>query len=108
MLRQIVARNSRARTLRKDELEQIFAGRNEAAAAVEALGAGISTLDDDLKRPRSLPDRVPLGVLEETPPDALGLALGADEELVDPHRRLSLLECHVAGGRALNLGDEDG
>ena len=93
--------------LGKDELEEIFAGRNEAAAAVEPLSPRISALDHDLERSRSLPDRIALGVLKETPPDALGLVLGADEELVDPHRRLSLLEGHVARRCALDLGDEN-
>ena len=41
-------------------------------------------------------------------PDALGLVLGADEELVDPDGIPLAVEGDVAGRVAFDVGDEDG
>jgi hypothetical protein len=92
--------------LRQDELEHVLAGRDEPALVVEVARGQVARLDDDLERLRLARDRVPLGVVEQLPAQSFVLVLGADEELLDAHRRTLLLERDVAGGRALDLGDE--
>ena len=94
--------------LRKDELEQVRPGRDEAAAAVEGLGAVVPALDDDLEPLRAVRDRVALGPLEQLLADALLLVSRMHTELFDPKRGSGFLDRDVAGGLPGQLGDEDG
>src|SRR5688500_12189403 len=93
---------------REHELEQVRPGVDEAAAAVEGRRPAVVARDDDLERERLLRDGEALRVLEELPADALGLVLGAHEELVDANRVARPLERDVARGRALQVGHEHG
>src|ERR671924_1938525 len=92
---------------REDELEQVLTGGHEAAAAVERRRPPVAAGHDDLEPRRSLGDRVALCKLEQLLADALGLMLGAHEELVHPHGLGDSLERDVAGRRPCDLRHED-
>ena len=70
--------------LREHQFEKILSGLHEPASAVEGGRPAIAARHDHLEREGALGDGEPLRVLEQLAPDALGLVLGADEELVDP------------------------
>jgi hypothetical protein len=79
-----VRRTTRLLALRKDELEQIRPGRDEATAAVEGLGAVVPTLDDDLEPARAVRNRVSLGPLEQLLADASFCREPGVADLFDP------------------------
>ena len=87
------------------QLEQILAGLDEAAAAVEIESAPVSAETTTCSAERPPRSRSPRRA-RRAGADPLGLVLRADEELVDPHGFLGPLDGDVAGRVTVDLGDE--
>jgi protein-L-isoaspartate(D-aspartate) O-methyltransferase len=94
--------------LRQDQLVEVVPGWNEPAAAVERDRTPVLALHNRPERAGALRDGEALRELEQLPPDSLGLVGGADQELLDADAVAGALDCDVARGRTLDLGDEHG